>query len=161
MVYLSRSGQQQQSSLPLEDWLSWSLEQVPMSQEHATLTPQYWSVTIADLGEEELRLRFPIVVMLETHAQRMIASWPEVDVSATGDNAAEAIDRLKSAIVARYRELQQTERPKKFWRYWRALCAVIEESEPERQLGSFSGSMRIPNNFNDPLPDELLEAFER
>jgi hypothetical protein len=105
---------------------------MPMSQEHAT-NPQYWSVTIVDLGEEGLCLRSPLVVMLATQEAQMIASWPEVDVSATGANAVEAIDRLKGVIVARYRALQQTDttNSRQFWRYWRALRAIIEESNEE------------------------------
>ena len=33
-------------------------------------------------------------------------------------------------------------------------------AEPEtRQLGRLAGKIRIPDNFDDPLPDEVLKSF--
>lgn len=30
----------------------------------------------------------------------------------------------------------------------------------KRRLGLLDGKLKIPNDFNDPLPDEVIDAFE-
>jgi len=34
------------------------------------------------------------------------------------------------------------------------------EQRPPRKLGGLAGRAVIPDNFDDPLPDEVLDAFE-
>jgi hypothetical protein len=34
------------------------------------------------------------------------------------------------------------------------------KTAPERTLGSLRGLLRVPEDFDDPLPDELQRAFE-
>jgi len=34
------------------------------------------------------------------------------------------------------------------------------EAAPVRTLGSLRGRLTVPDDFDDPLPDELLRAFE-
>lgn len=34
------------------------------------------------------------------------------------------------------------------------------EAPKKRRLGGLKGKMRLPENFDDPLPDWLLDAFE-
>ena len=31
---------------------------------------------------------------------------------------------------------------------------------PRRQLGTLAGTFTVPDNFDDPLPDDILDAFE-
>jgi prevent-host-death family protein len=32
--------------------------------------------------------------------------------------------------------------------------------QPRRRLGSLAGKLRVPEDFDAPLPDEVIEAFE-
>jgi len=41
----------------------------------------------------------------------------------------------------------------------RARLIPYREVAKPRVLGSMKGKLRIPDNFDDPLPDELLRAF--
>ena len=43
-----------------------------------------------------------------------------------------------------------------------ARLVALEKPAPRpRQLGTLAGKLgRIPDNFDDPLPDDLLDAFE-
>ena len=41
----------------------------------------------------------------------------------------------------------------------RARLIPYREVAKPRVLGSMKGKLRIPENFDDPLPDELLRAF--
>jgi prevent-host-death family protein len=36
----------------------------------------------------------------------------------------------------------------------------IEAKKERRKLGTLAGQFRVPDNFDDPLPDEVLHAFE-
>jgi antitoxin (DNA-binding transcriptional repressor) of toxin-antitoxin stability system len=36
----------------------------------------------------------------------------------------------------------------------------IEGKKERRNLGTLAGQFRVPNDFDDPLPDEVLDAFE-
>jgi prevent-host-death family protein len=41
------------------------------------------------------------------------------------------------------------------------LVALEAPAHPPRELGTLAGKLgHIPNDFDDPLPDDLLEAFE-
>lgn len=40
------------------------------------------------------------------------------------------------------------------------LVRCGDETPPRRRLGMLEGQMTIPDNFDDPLPDDLLDAFE-
>jgi antitoxin (DNA-binding transcriptional repressor) of toxin-antitoxin stability system len=45
-----------------------------------------------------------------------------------------------------------------------ARLVALPPPEPARQplvLGLLAGQMTIPDNFHDPLPDDLLDGFER
>lgn len=39
----------------------------------------------------------------------------------------------------------------------RALPAKLEKPRP---VGLYKGQFTVPSNFNDPLPDEMLDLFE-
>jgi prevent-host-death family protein len=41
-----------------------------------------------------------------------------------------------------------------------ALLTQIKPKAKKRPLGLLDGKVRIPEDFNAPLPDEMLEAFE-
>ncbi len=36
----------------------------------------------------------------------------------------------------------------------------IEAAAPRRRLGSLAGQFLVPDDFDDPLPSEILNAFE-
>ncbi len=36
----------------------------------------------------------------------------------------------------------------------------IEARKERRKLGTLAGQLRVPDDFDDPLPDEILDAFE-
>lgn len=40
------------------------------------------------------------------------------------------------------------------------LVALEEAPQKRYRLGGLRGKMRLPDNFDDPLPDWLLDAFE-
>lgn len=42
----------------------------------------------------------------------------------------------------------------------RLVPLTADAAKNRRQLGSLSGSMHVPDDFNASLPDTLLEAFE-
>jgi prevent-host-death family protein len=41
-----------------------------------------------------------------------------------------------------------------------ARLVALEAAPKKRRLGGLKGKMRMPDNFDDPLPDWLLDAFE-
>jgi len=41
-----------------------------------------------------------------------------------------------------------------------ARLVSLEPSPKKRRLGILRGKMRLPDNFDDPLPEWLLDAFE-
>jgi prevent-host-death family protein len=41
-----------------------------------------------------------------------------------------------------------------------ARLVALAEAPKKRRLGGLRGKMRLPDNFDDPLPDWLLDAFE-
>lgn len=42
----------------------------------------------------------------------------------------------------------------------RLVPLVLETMKARRQLGSLAGQMQVPDDFDAPLPDALLDAFE-
>lgn len=40
------------------------------------------------------------------------------------------------------------------------LVRLGDEPLPRRRLGILEGKVRIPDDFDDPLPDEIIAAFE-
>jgi len=42
----------------------------------------------------------------------------------------------------------------------REASASIDGSKPARQLGLLDGKIHVPDDFDDPLPDEILAEFE-
>jgi prevent-host-death family protein len=40
------------------------------------------------------------------------------------------------------------------------LVPVDTVPKPKRKLGLLKGIARIPDDFDDPLPDDILDAFE-
>jgi prevent-host-death family protein len=36
----------------------------------------------------------------------------------------------------------------------------IEANKERRKLGTLAGQFHVPDDFDDPLPDEMLDAFE-
>jgi antitoxin (DNA-binding transcriptional repressor) of toxin-antitoxin stability system len=47
----------------------------------------------------------------------------------------------------------------KAWRHMVRLVP-IEGKKERRNLGTLAGQFRVPDDFDDPLPDEVLDAFE-
>jgi len=41
-----------------------------------------------------------------------------------------------------------------------ARLGPLERRGKKRRLGLLNGKFKIPDDFNDPLPDEVIEAFE-
>jgi prevent-host-death family protein len=41
-----------------------------------------------------------------------------------------------------------------------ALLTRIKPKSTKRPLGLLDGTFKVPDDFNAPLPDEILEAFE-
>jgi len=41
-----------------------------------------------------------------------------------------------------------------------ASGAAAPSTKPERMLGSLRGALVVPEDFDDPLPEEILRAFE-
>jgi prevent-host-death family protein len=41
-----------------------------------------------------------------------------------------------------------------------ARLVPLEKAPRRRRLGVLDGRFKIPDDFNDPLPDEVLDAFE-
>ena len=41
-----------------------------------------------------------------------------------------------------------------------AKLVPFQAPMPRRQLGTLAGTFVVPDDFDDPLPDDLLDAFE-
>jgi prevent-host-death family protein len=41
-----------------------------------------------------------------------------------------------------------------------ARLVPVEVKEERRKLGTLTGRCHVPDDFDDPLPDEILDAFE-
>ena len=41
-----------------------------------------------------------------------------------------------------------------------ARLVPIDQTPPPRRLGLLDGKIHVPDDFDDPLPDEILDAFE-
>jgi len=41
-----------------------------------------------------------------------------------------------------------------------AKLVAIEQKKERRKLGTLAGQFRVPDDFDDPLPDEIVDAFE-
>ena len=41
-----------------------------------------------------------------------------------------------------------------------ARLVPVQTLAPRRQLGTLAGTFTIPDDFDDPLPDDILDAFE-
>jgi len=41
-----------------------------------------------------------------------------------------------------------------------AKLVALERKKERRQLGTLAGQFRVPDDFDDPLPDEILDAFD-
>lgn len=41
-----------------------------------------------------------------------------------------------------------------------ARLVPIGEAQSPRRLGTLDGKLTVPDNFDDPLPDDILDAFE-
>lgn len=41
-----------------------------------------------------------------------------------------------------------------------ARIVPIEQQKERRKLGTLAGQFRVPDDFDDPLPDDVLDAFE-
>lgn len=42
-----------------------------------------------------------------------------------------------------------------------AKIVPLEDQPKERELGTDEGAFQVPENFNEPLPDEILTEFEQ
>jgi prevent-host-death family protein len=41
-----------------------------------------------------------------------------------------------------------------------ARLVPFERKKERRELGTLAGQFRVPDDFDDPLPDDILDAFE-
>jgi prevent-host-death family protein len=41
-----------------------------------------------------------------------------------------------------------------------ARLVPLAGPQPKRRLGALAGKLRVPEDFDAPLPDEVLDAFE-
>lgn len=41
-----------------------------------------------------------------------------------------------------------------------ARLVPVQTQAPRRQLGTLAGTFTVPDDFDDPLPDDILDAFE-
>jgi prevent-host-death family protein len=41
-----------------------------------------------------------------------------------------------------------------------AKLVAIEQKKERRKLGTLAGQFRVPDDFDDPLPDEIVDSFE-
>ncbi len=41
-----------------------------------------------------------------------------------------------------------------------ARLGPLTSQKSKRKLGALAGKLRVPENFDAPLPDEILDAFE-
>jgi len=41
-----------------------------------------------------------------------------------------------------------------------AKLVAIEQQKKRRKLGTLAGQFHVPDDFDDPLPDEIVDAFE-
>jgi prevent-host-death family protein len=41
-----------------------------------------------------------------------------------------------------------------------ARLVPIERKQERRKLGTMAGQFRVPDDFDDPLPDDILDGFE-
>ena len=41
-----------------------------------------------------------------------------------------------------------------------ARLVPIEQKKERRKLGTLAGQFHVPDDFDDPLPDDILDAFE-
>jgi prevent-host-death family protein len=41
-----------------------------------------------------------------------------------------------------------------------ARLVPIERTQARRRLGTLAGQFRVPEDFDDPLPEQILDAFE-
>ncbi|MDR1828362.1 MAG: type II toxin-antitoxin system Phd/YefM family antitoxin [Methylobacteriaceae bacterium] len=46
--------------------------------------------------------------------------------------------------------------------YGRAEVALVavQDTQPKKRLGVLAGKLRVPEDFDAPLPDDILNAFE-
>jgi hypothetical protein len=89
------------------------------------------SAFITDLATDGLKLAQPTGIFLDEYEEEVVASWPEVDVFATGGSPAEAILGLKGQIASLYRELIGTPDAQlgALPRSWKkVLVTVVEET---------------------------------
>jgi len=89
--------------------------------------PRVYSTSVADLGYPPLRLRQPLVVVVEDFGDEVVASWPEVEAWGAGSTAADAINCLKQEIAALYGELRRIpeRRLGKLPRRWKQALSVV------------------------------------
>jgi len=40
------------------------------------------------------------------------------------------------------------------------MLVALKEAQPRRRLGLLKGELEVPDGFDDPLPPEVLTAFE-
>ncbi|BAU75812.1 type II toxin-antitoxin system Phd/YefM family antitoxin [Metapseudomonas furukawaii] len=46
-------------------------------------------------------------------------------------------------------------------KHGRAMARLVPAGKPsERRIGAMKGQLTVPDDFDAPLPDELLDAFE-
>lgn len=85
--------------------------------------------TLYDLNGEDYRLRMPLSISVDEFTDEVIARFPEVGASASGDSELDAIDALKVEIEALHKELQATGKRKlgRAPARWRRLLADLLE----------------------------------
>ena len=41
------------------------------------------------------------------------------------------------------------------------ITPIGSESKPKKKIGVLAGKLHVPDNFDDPLPDDVLAEFEK
>lgn len=69
-----------------------------------------YNATIFELGSNEYDLTSPLQIVIEEYRDETIARIPELNLYASGDTDAEAINELKQEVIKLYEDLESSDR---------------------------------------------------
>lgn len=72
-------------------------------------SPVLKEVKIINLGDERIRLKREIPILLEVYNDEVVATFVDAEVTGFGETEAEALDHIKENIVSLYFELIEDE----------------------------------------------------
>lgn len=72
-------------------------------------SPILKEVKIINLGDERIRLKREIPILLEVYSDEVVATFVDAEVTGFGETEAEALDHIKENIVSLYIELIEDE----------------------------------------------------